>query len=330
MEKGKKIKLLKRIKELSSTVLEPKKDNEYNLGVVTPVQVMWIEKLINEQGDLDDVQGSYPDATQDEIATIVYEGVKSKRINGETANQFLGETVFDIPAVRVPVPKGDAGLEVPQPGTTTTTPHATPQGGTMIQVPEASHDLAVITPTQITWIENLINADGHFEDVVEAYPSMDLQDIYHVVHDAVKYHKISPERGNDFLGETFFKVPAGSVAVPQATHDLPQPHHNPNIPINPDYSQESSWVEWIIPLALTGLVIVAIGGIVYYIWKKRKKTPPTDSNGASAKVSSTSSPNKVSKVSSSSSKFSIDIFLKMVPILFLSVYVLQLFILLTT
>jgi hypothetical protein len=195
---------------------------------------------------------------------------------------------------------------------------------------EYKENLAVLSPTQVTWIENLVNADGNLQDIYDVYPEANTDEIAHVVYEGIKNKRINSGMGNSFLGETFFDIPAPTlpqadtivqvtqsdtmvhIPVPQAT----QPHHNPNITIQPDFPAEFNWAEWVIPIVFTGIVLV----ILYDIWRKQRKTPPADGEGTSSKVSSTSSSNDSSKGSSSTSsafKFSLDIFLETVPLLFL-------------
>jgi hypothetical protein len=197
--------------------------------------------------------------------------------------------------------------------------------------------LAVVTSVQATWIENLINAEGDLNDIEEVYPEVTTNEIAQIVYDGVKANRIDAKMGNNFLSEAFFDMPPVSqgdsmvltpqgdtmvhITVPHASRDIPQTYHNPNIRIEPEYPLEYSWTQWIIPLALTGIVLVTIGGIVYYIWKKKRKTPPTDSEDASSKGSSIPSSNKVSSSTSDTSKYSLDIVLKMFPLAYLLYWV---------
>lgn len=39
---------------------------------MTPVQIMWIENLVNAERSLGDIQESFPEATLNEIVEVVY------------------------------------------------------------------------------------------------------------------------------------------------------------------------------------------------------------------------------------------------------------------
>ena len=140
--------------------------------------------------------------------------------------------------------------------------------------------LAVVTPVQIMWIENLVNAEGSLQDIQEAFPEVTTTEVADIVHDGVKNDKIFTDIGNKFLDDLLYELPK-----PEATRDLPQVHHNPNVGHYPEGSPESSWTDSIIPIIVVGGVIITVGAIVYYFWKKRRRTGPGDSSNTSETTS---------------------------------------------
>jgi hypothetical protein len=150
--------------------------------------------------------------------------------------------------------------------------------------------LAVVTPVQIMWIENLVNAEGSLQDIHEAFPEVTTKEVADIVYDGVKNDKIFTDIGNKFLGDLLYELPKPEAlstptqevlssikSVPEAMRDLPQVHHNPNVGHYPEGSPESSWTDSIIPIIVVGGVIITVGVIVYYFWKKRRGTGPGDS-----------------------------------------------------
>ena len=108
------------------------------------------------------------------------------------------------------------------------------------------------------------------------------------------------------------------IRVPEGTRDMPQIHHNPNVPHGSEDLPESPnvWLDLIIPIAIIGVGVIIIGGVIYYIWKKRKKTPPTDGEGDGNSDSTSSKKESTQSSSNTISKFTIGIILQ-IDLLFL-------------
>ena len=108
------------------------------------------------------------------------------------------------------------------------------------------------------------------------------------------------------------------IRVPEGTRDMPQIHHNPNVPHGSEDLPESPnvWLDLIIPIAIIGVGVIIIGGVIYYIWKKRKKTPPTDGEGDGNSDSTSSKKESTQSSSNTVSKFTIGIILQ-IDLLFL-------------
>lgn len=205
------------------------------------------------------------------------------------------------------------------------------------------HNLAMPGSSLYFTIIGMANNTASLKDIMQAYPELSMYDILNVLEKGSQEGYLTTTFGNSMLTtlrdsllnssllesapsvtQNFNPTPIGAPRLRPMNVDGSSPGTPPKGPYSPTSIsdplteeirhippsrplptpiKETSWMEWIIPISITVAVVITVGAIAYYFWKRHKRTPPKD-EGSSLDMSGSSNSKESHKSSYSSQSVS--------------------------
>jgi len=275
-----------------------------HLAVVTPYQISKMENLVNAEATPLEVLTAFPEATPEEILRVV---------DNAHQNGVISSNIIEAFTDKIPFLGWFEGLEKTkfyQDKQIARYPELYPEGYVsneqlypeLFSINEPKIDLPTNEPSQDPVLtkpaSNSSNTSSSSNSQSSESDTSNSSDTESSESDTSNSSDTESSTSTDT--DVMLPLAEPNRHLPSGTNNF--------IPIELTY------------LVVGGLVIISIGAIIYYLYKKRKGTPPTGSQGAAYHVSSKSVSSESSKASSSTkSEFTIAIIMQ--TLLYLLIYI---------
>jgi len=281
-----------------------------HLAVVTPYQISKMENLVNAEATPLEVLTAFPEATPEEILRVV---------DNAHQNGVISSNIIEAFTDKIPFLGWFEGLEKTkfyQDKQIARYPELYPEGYVsneqlypeLFSINEPKIDLPTNEPSQDPVLTKPASNSSNTSGSSNSQSS----------NTSSSSNSQSSESDTSNSSDTESSTSTDTESSTSTDTDVMLPLAEPNRHL-------PSGTNNFIPIELTylvvgGLVIISIGAIIYYLYKKRKGTPPTGSEGAAYHVSSKSVSSESSKASSSTkSEFTIAIIMQ--TLLYLLIYI---------